>query len=248
MTKTLYVPGIASQQGKRPEMQDSHTAVAGHGGLFLGVFDGHGEGGEEVSAALANLLPSRFFYWLDEGQDVQGAMTASYRDAEAELARYGAGSTAVTAFVRGQTITVANVGDSEALWIGAKGRRKLTTVHRPSNKSERDRIYKAGAFVEGHYMMGWHDLRGLAMTRAFGDYHLRDVGLNATPALHEQRGEPGWLVLACDGVWDYMPVKAVARIVLESATGQVAAEKIVSAALGLYKSRDNVSAMVLEVP
>ena len=53
------VTGIVSVQGRRAEMQDRYVLVEGAGGLFGGVYDGHG--GQEAAEQAAAALHAWFF-------------------------------------------------------------------------------------------------------------------------------------------------------------------------------------------
>lgn len=55
----------------------------------------------------------------------------------------------------------------------------------------------------------------LAVTRAFGDYSLKQVGLTAAPEVKkmEIRLSHKYLVVGSDGLWDFVDIKKVHQAV-----------------------------------
>ncbi|KAK4745546.1 hypothetical protein SAY87_011858 [Trapa incisa] len=163
------------------------------------------------------------------------------------------GTTAVVVIRRGEEIVVANLGDSRAVLgrvneHGELSAIQLTTDLKPSVPSEAERIRKCKGRVlalkgEPHIQRVWlpyEDMPGLAMSRAFGDFLLKDHGIVAVPDIscHRISPEDLFIVLATDGVWDVMgnnDVVAVARSALEG--GKSAAKAVVDAAAAAWKRR-----------
>jgi serine/threonine protein phosphatase PrpC len=78
------------------------------------------------------------------------------------------GSTAITCLIHGNSVMVANVGDSRAVGSIAGRAVALSVDHKPNLPAERARIQNAGGTVTS--MMGCHRVMGmLAMSRALGD-------------------------------------------------------------------------------
>lgn len=55
----------------------------------------------------------------------------------------------------------------------------------------------------------------LAVTRAFGDYSLKNVGLTAAPEVKkmEIRLSHKYIVVGSDGLWDFIDIKVVQKTV-----------------------------------
>ncbi len=90
----------------------------------------------------------------------------------------GKGCTANVCLIAGNVIICANAGDSRAV-VAENGRAiPLSLDHKPTNKRERDRIYKAGSTVN---IEGRID-GNLNLSRAIGDItHKKNLKLQ----LHE---------------------------------------------------------------
>ncbi|GBG90234.1 hypothetical protein CBR_g50412 [Chara braunii] len=121
-----------------------------------------------------------------------------------------AGCTAVVALVRGDTLVVANAGDSRCV-ISRNGQAcDMSMDHKPDLKVERERILNAGGFVkEGRINAS------LNLSRAIGDMEYKqnrslppsEQIVTAYPEVRMTKLVKGdeFMILACDGVWDVMP-------------------------------------------
>lgn len=170
------------------------------------------------------------------------------------------GATAVTAFLRRvpsssssnstswiRTLTVANCGDSRAVLCRDGSAVELTQSHRPSHPDERARIEQAGGFVSCGRINGV-----LNVSRAFGDHWMKAI-VQCTPhvtsvAIDERRDE--FVVLACDGLWDFVDDQTVCDVARRALVQQgmaphAVAKLLVERAL-CAGSTDNVSVMVLQ--
>ncbi|KAK4388767.1 putative protein phosphatase 2C 72 [Sesamum angolense] len=137
------------------------------------------------------------------------------------------GSTAVVVVKQGEDLVIANLGDSRAV-LGTRTENgisavQLTTDFKPGVHSEAERIRKFKGRVlalkeEPHIQRVWlpyDDSPGLAMSRAFGDFVLKNHGIIAIPDVSYHRLSPNdqFLVLASDGVWDVLSNDEVVSIV-----------------------------------
>lgn len=110
---------------------------------------------------------------------------------------------------------MGNLGDSRAVMCtrGEKGQItpvQLTVDLKPSLPREAERVKQCSGRVfsleeETHVVRIWlpdQDSPGLAMTRAFGDFCLKDYGLICTPQVFYRRltEQDEFIVLATDGV------------------------------------------------
>ncbi|CAN0146353.1 unnamed protein product, partial [Ectocarpus sp. 4 AP-2014] len=183
------------------------------------------------------------------------------------------GCTAVVALVRGPRVWVANAGDSRAL-VAGRGKdglvvaRGLTRDQNPDSPGERERIEAMGGFVSDPEEAGasarvWLDatktLVGLAMARSIGDLAVKRVGVIALPEVTEYvlQPEDEFLVLASDGVWEFIDNQEASEIVQgffdrgEDAAGACKglmeiANRRWSDIVGDY--RDDITATVVKLP
>lgn len=261
--------GTASHIGRRSTMEDAHfvvgtdsdgavTELRGPCRGFYVVCDGHG-GADAAHFACKNLL--RFFLMgtflcSDECE----ALRTSFLRIDAEFRREVAsgrlqhsGTTALVAAVVGARLLVANVGDCRAV-LARRGRAvELTSDHRPSSPTERQRIEAAGGFVDGDgYLNG-----DLGVSRALGDFHYPHLKhgtgagpLTAEPEVSEYEIDEDveFVVLASDGALDSMTSQGVVDIVRTqlrlSNDPKKASEAVVSNALELGV-RDNVTVITI---
>ena len=89
------------------------------------------------------------------------------------------------------------------------------------------------------------DIPGLAMTRSFGDSMAARVGVNAIPEIKEfmLTPEDKIMVLASDGVWEFLKNQEVANIVYPfylQKNAEGAAESLVRAAFKRWKREESV--------
>lgn len=209
---------------------------------IAGVMDGHGPNGAAVSGFLRQQLPVAVAEQLRRRGEVSAgaALSAAFletqdalRSASGAINARLSGSTAVLTLVQGRRLTTAWVGDSRAVlvrkevgggvWRGVA----LTQDHKPTSAGELARILAAGGRVErlsdglGRevgpqrvWLPGaW--VPGLAMSRAMGDFVAHQVGVISEPEVHCCELEDGdeFLVVASDGVWEFMTVQEAAEVV-----------------------------------
>jgi len=168
------------------------------------------------------------------------------------------GSTAVVSLVSRENIFVANCGDSRAVLSRAGTPYRLSRDHKPELDDEQERIEKYGGKVldfNGKRVMGL-----LAMTRAFGDHFLRDVGVIAEPEITaiDRTAEDEFLILGSDGLWDVLGdreacdltqrcfQRAEERRAGPETASRVAASVLMRAALD-RGSGDNITVVVVDL-
>eukprot|EP00977_Amphora_coffeiformis_P018580 scaffold6594_cov162-Amphora_coffeaeformis.AAC.9 len=96
----------------------------------------------------------------------------------------------------------------------------------------------------------------LAMSRAFGDFEFRKLGLIESPGVvvHDRDFDrDAYLILACDGVWDHMSNEEVGRMVVEqmAAKPEINQDTLTEVAEEIARnsmpSGDNISLMILSL-
>ena len=215
--------------------------------MYLGVCDGHGLLGQDVSGYLINNLPlSLQQKFINENntdisnlelsiicKNLTEIFTKTNKDLtlNKKIDTKLSGSTCTSLICTPSRLISANVGDSRCVlgrFDGKKWKAKnLTHDHKPSVAKERQRILQCNGRVEscrdedGDYVgpeRVWlknQNIPGLAMSRSFGDETAHLVGVTAEPEiidyhfLHEDK----FLILASDGIWEFISSDECVRIV-----------------------------------
>ncbi|KAJ0405767.1 hypothetical protein P43SY_003617 [Pythium insidiosum] len=157
---------FVSQRGYYPDAldkpnQDAYTVIPSFNGddskMYFGVFDGHGTTGDLCSTFAKKECPERLIKILEKKYcSFLEAYSKSFEDTNAKLhaSRIDdslSGTTAICLFLDGETIHVANVGDSRAV-IATMSEGKLTAQplsvdQTPYRSDERERVRRCGARV-----------------------------------------------------------------------------------------------------
>lgn len=129
------------------------------------------------------------------------------------------GCTAVVALMSGQDLFVANAGDSRCVVCRGGKVVEMSFDHKPEDDIEFDRIRKAG----GRVTLDGRVNGGLNLSRAIGDHGYKmkkelpaeDQMISALPDIKHLKLEPDdeFMVLACDGIWNYMTNEEVVGFV-----------------------------------
>ncbi|KAM7478404.1 hypothetical protein LguiA_026617 [Lonicera macranthoides] len=176
------------------------------------------------------------------------------------------GTTALTIVRQGELMIVANVGDSRAVLgttcdAGSIVAVQLTVDFKPNLPQEAERIMQCKGRVfcledEPGVHRVWlpdEESPGLAMSRAFGDYCVKDFGLISMPEVTERQitSRDQFVVLASDGVWDVVSNQEAVEIVSRTEDRAKAAKKLVECAVKAWKHKrrgiaiDDISAICL---
>lgn len=123
------------------------------------------------------------------------------------------GATAVCVWILGQTVFVANIGDAKAVVARSNSTIDqndaddfsplraivLTREHKAIYPQERARIQKAGGSVSTTGRLQGR----LEVSRAFGDWQFKKVGVIATPHIQsfDLTQKEHFIILGCDGLW-----------------------------------------------
>ncbi|MCL7025218.1 hypothetical protein MKW94_027631 [Papaver nudicaule] len=235
-------------------------------GVFCGVFDGHGQNGQIASRLVRSWLAGLILNQkkaissldLDSVEEWSKACIAAYKVMDKELKLQEnldcscSGTTSVTVIKQGEDLVIANLGDSRAVLGRTSSDNgellaiQLTTDLKPGVSEEAERIRNKNGRVfalesEPHIERVWlpdQNFPGLAMTRAFGDFELKDYGVIAIPQIshHHLNINDKFVILASDGVWDVLSNKEVVSIV-SSARPEAAAREVVDAAVNSWKQK-----------
>ncbi|PSR98113.1 Protein like [Actinidia chinensis var. chinensis] len=162
------------------------------------------------------------------------------------------GTTAVTLVKQGKYLVIGNVGDSRAV-LGTRDKDdslvavQLTVDLKPNLPAEAERIRKCKGRVfslrdEPEVARVWlpnNDSPGLAMSRAFGDFCLKDFGLISVPEITCQclTEKDEFVVLATDGIWDVLSNAEVVEIVASAPARSSAARALVLSAVRAWRCK-----------
>lgn len=249
--------------------QDTYLMEADSLMAVAGAFDGHGSNGHNVSGFVRDWLRERLMelggsHALEH--DWESTITTLFVKCDQELKRSPvaqldiSGSTAVVAAVHRSTLQFAWVGDSRGLVVGRKGGKGpmfpmyVTKDHKPDDKKERQRILASNGRVD-HLLdedgekvgppriflkFAWTP--GLATSRAFGDMLAHEVGVVARPEVASMQltGDEEFMVLASDGVWEFMDEQAVIDVIQAEATPEAAANALVAEARKRWNAEEDV--------
>ncbi len=166
--------------------------------------------------------------------------------------------------------TCFNIGDSRAILIRSKDGKDFWEVvplsidQTPARKDERERIIKNGGKVEcckdekgmdvGPLRVWMRNLQmpGLAMTRSFGDTVGLKAGTSSSPEIMEHilSSVDKYLVIASDGIWEYMSNDDIKQILQNNKQNlNLAADKIITTAIDKWNKfsigRDDITLVLL---
>lgn len=199
-------------------------------------------------------------------EKIKKAMKAGFSNVQKSLVAKRAidinfsGTTAITVMIRDNLCICSNVGDSRAIigrfneiWYPIE----LSHDHKPNLPSEEQRILDSGGRVEpyqektGEFIgparvwLKHEQLPGLAMSRSFGDLVAVHVGVISEPEVltHRLTNDDKFLVIASDGVWEFISNHDCVRIVSEFYLDrdiEKAAEGLVKEAVLKWQQEDNI--------
>jgi len=153
---------VASTQGHRNSMEDEHCLIENANKLFklpasipptsfFSVFDGHG--GVEAAKFAKDYLAQNIFTHPNFGTQLNEAIFNGYLTTDkafctiAEEKEIYCGTTALAAFIQGNKLIVANLGDSRAVLCRDSKAIPLSQDHKPSLECEKIRITEAGGWI-----------------------------------------------------------------------------------------------------
>lgn len=229
--------------------------------------------GHLVSGYVKQHLPIILVQHLNQEKDPKRALSNGFMEVDKTLGGSRidcefSGSTAVVAYLKGTTLTTAWVGDSRAV-LGREGKRgveavDLTHDHKPTSTEEKARILRSNGRVErlvdemgqpmGPYRVwlqyAW--IPGLAMSRALGDVLAHQVGVISEPdhTVIELTTSDRFMVLASDGVWEFISNQEAVDIVAGHDSAEEACRQLVDEAYQRWLNEeegvvDDITAVVV---
>ncbi|KAM6944910.1 protein phosphatase 1F [Lycodopsis pacificus] len=213
----------------RRKMEDKHLALAEFNQLFgiqsgvdcayYAVFDGHG-GVDAATYAAAHLHVA-----LSEQETLQSDAATAFKSAfkhtddmfrgKAKRERLRSGTTGVAVLIQGQQLSVAWLGDSQAILVREGHAITLMEPHKPDREDEKQRIEELGGCIT--FMGCWRVNGTYAVSRAIGDFDQKPyVSGDADCSTTQLLGDEDYVLLACDGFFDAVKPSEVPQLVLDA--------------------------------
>lgn len=258
--------GMGLCQGRREKMEDE--CIATHQSFkikdieypfdLFGVFDGHcGKEAsifvkEHMEEYLKNALEKHNQETLTE-KGVFDALKAAFKKLHDDLNETRAGTTATISLILNDTIWVANAGDSRTILVKEGQIIQASEDAKPSMPRYQKTIEKLGGRVFCGRIEG-----SLGVARAIGDKSCKrtisgQCLVSPSPKITSyplKDFQKGYLVLACDGLFDVATTHQVGLAVLEMAKSNESAgsmsKRLVYSAIR-FGSEDNVTALVVKL-
>jgi len=254
-----------------------------HGSLneaLLCVFDGHGSKGEKASEFCMNTLPGMLEKDHDAlVADPVACLTKNICELDRLLltgdlgqAAMSCGTTSNVLYMKGNEVWAACSGDSRAIKASRVGGKLVATDlsndHKPDLPGEQARIEAAGGTVSpggpgGRPSRVWANGRvGLAMSRSIGDGECKKVGVIPDPEVQkfvlsppkDGKGDGDlFIVVASDGVWEFIPSQEAAELVATKNHASDACELLVKESAERWRReegnyRDDITAIITFLP
>lgn len=193
---------------------DTVTLVTSFGGnpdqVFAGVYNGRGS--PRVSEIAAEVLHQNLLRHLNSGEAPPEALKGSYLDTDQQIIQgrreFDYGAEAITAFIRGKDLFIANVGNIQAVLCRGKTPIRLSSSHTTALQTEKDRVAALGGSENTRSAIPVaHPREGgvFAITRILGNPDYKRF-TTAEPAVSQTRllPEDKFLILGSEGLWRTM--------------------------------------------
>jgi len=184
--------GVAQHDGYKTPTEDVilHT-ICPNGYELFGIFDGHG--GTFFSKNVSELLQKACITIFDKSlciDDIRALLPTLFETVDSILYDLypdeQGGTTAIIAVITPTDIIIASAGDSVAMLIDKTQSNLVyyTKDHTPDDAEERNRILNSGGTVTRLPQDAPRINHHLTITRAFGDWRDKNLGLIVSPALY----------------------------------------------------------------
>ena len=174
---------------------------------------------------------------------------------------YDMGTTANIMLIKNNTIYIANVGDSLSVMYKNKKAYNLNREHQIIIESEKDRVLKSGAHIDGYRINGM-----LNLTRAIGDLRFKsnkkltrcEQSVIALPDITriDDIDDIDFIIMGCDGIWDCVKRQLVCEFMEKEINENPDADlsdilkkifdKCISPVWGVILGTDNMSCIIIQ--
>jgi len=230
--------------------------------FLIGICDGHGLFGDQVSQYISETLPS---YIKNTSKE---ELTKAFIDTNESLINKTkidcslSGATCTSLIISLDKIICANIGNTRAILArfenGCYNSVNLSRDHKPTESDEIKRIISEGGLIKQLYDKNrkeyigperiWlknSDIPGLSMSRTFGDYIAHTVGVINIPEINivDFTGGEKFIVVASDSIWQFIDGDECIEIIKDyyeknmDAIG--ALNSLVSEAIKRWKKQEN---------
>ncbi|XP_030648523.1 protein phosphatase 1E [Chanos chanos] len=257
-----YETSIHAIKNMRRKMEDKHIVIPDFNTLFnlqdqeeqafFAVFDGHG--GVDAATYAANHLHVNLVRQEMFSQDPGEALCRAFKLTDERFVQKASrenlrcGTTGVVTFLRGRTLHVAWLGDSQVMLVKRGQPVELMKPHKPDREDEKQRIEALGGCVI--WFGTWRVNGSLSVSRAIGDSeHKPYICGDADHSIFLLDGSEDYLILACDGFYDTVSPEEAVRVVSDhlqenSGDTSMVAHKLVASARDAGSS-DNITVIVV---
>ncbi|XP_028396490.1 protein phosphatase 1F-like [Dendronephthya gigantea] len=261
-SRNTYEVYSHSTQNTRRRMEDRHMVITEFNNLFglneefpsqayFAVFDGHG-GVDCANYTVAHFhnniaKQDEFTTDLDEALSKAFLSTDKHFTEKAKNENLRAGTTGVVAMLKGNTLNIGWLGDSQISLCKQGQAVELMQPHKPNRKDERKRIEDLGGCVI--WIGDWRVNGNIAVSRSIGDKdHKPYVSADPDTREFDLEGDEEYLILGCDGLWDTIAAPEVIKMVqdhLSSGGSRSSVAKFLVDRAIEHGSTDNVSVIVV---
>ena len=189
------------------------------------------------------------------------SMSVSDNSNNEPLVAYEMGTTANIMLIKNNTIYIANVGDSLSVMYKNKKAYNLNREHQVIIESEKDRVLKSGAIIDGYRINGM-----LNLTRAIGDLRFKsnnklkrcEQSVIALPDITriDDIDDIDFIIMGCDGIWDCVKRQLVCEFMEKEMNENPDADlsdilkkifdKCISPVWGVILGTDNMSCIIIQ--
>lgn len=240
---------VTTDQGKRANNEDTYLEKQFGEYDLLGVFDGHG--GIEAAQYIRLNLHISLLSNINVGLSATEALKQSFVNINEQIhtSDIQSGTTATVALIRGHSLYLAHVGDSRAVLIRNNKIIALTKDHKITDPDEMERYRFSKWYKEKNRLISQGKIKGfklIAVSRSLGDAFFEDA-ISSIPDVKEiDLRESDILVIASDGLWNFVDNDQVLKIALSETTEKQISKELVIKALE-SKSTDNITVAVIKV-
>ena len=211
------------------------------------LFDGHG--GDEVSKFLQKNFPIELKNNLPS-DNIENTLNKIFIDLDEKIKNTNynnVGSTACIVYItlinNKKFLFCANVGDTKCILTKKDDVKMLSYDDKVTDENENERIKKQGGSIIDGRIEGQ-----LLITRAFGDWELKNFGVSCIPHIKkiELSKDDKYVIIASDGVWDVNTDMEIFSMSLNCKNSKELCHSIIESSL-MKGSTDNISCFVIKV-
>eukprot|EP00040_Diaphanoeca_grandis_P028367 m.164202 g.164202 ORF g.164202 m.164202 type:complete len:393 (+) comp31325_c1_seq4:284-1462(+) len=263
-----YAPPATQYQGTTNKQVFFCGVYDGHGGSIC----------SEFLRKNLHINVAKELYTQNYHENMKDVLVKVFEETEdTQCTKHAPGSCCVTVMIKGRKVYCADAGDSMAvIYQEVNGKMQMTKlndrhgvefskheiVRLKAAKAEISEDYETEGAVIARDSRGYF-IKALYPTRGFGDADFKElvapkpvvvatptgrgVGYEG-PAVELKGKGPFWLLVGCDGLWDFMKEDQITKTMFQKNTPQAMAEHLTRVAQGHpYSSYDDVTCVVCKI-